>query len=182
MLGLDVDIVRDATFRHIVRPRDMLPAARAVTAADLLPTGLLPQDYARAFLELLGATLETPAIVRDVIGEHMVVGAQMFQNAQGEWKADKRGRGRFMPLLARALLDPDEVWTRIEWLYGQQRAVVRRRYIARFVVEGDDAPALLVFENGADGWNGVTAFAGPDQLPDGWRVGVRLYRREAENE
>jgi len=165
-----------------LRPRDMLPAARAVTAADLLPTGLLPQDYARAFLEPLGATLETPAIVRDVIGEHMVVGAQMFQNAQGEWKADKRGRGRFMQLLARALLDPDEVWIRIEWLYGQQRAVVRRRYIARFVVEGDDAPALLVFENGADGWNGVTAFAGPDQLPDGWRVGVRLYRREAENE
>ena len=151
-------------------------------ATDLLPAGLSPQDYARAFLEPLGATLEAPAIVHDVIGERMAVGKELFQTSDGEWKADKRGRGRFLPLLAQALLDPDEIWTRIEWLYGVQRAVVRRRYIARFAVEGEDAPALLVFEHGADGWSGVTAFAGPDQLPDGWRVGVRLYRREVENE
>lgn len=164
------------------RPPGPLPPARAVSAADLLPAGLPPQDYARSFLGALGATLQEPAIVRDVIGERLAVGADLFKTAAGDWKADKRDRGRFVPLLARALLDPDEIWTRIEWLYGQQRAVVRRRYIARFVVEGEDAPALIVFESGADGWSGVTAFAGPDQAPDGWRVGVRLYRREAENE
>jgi hypothetical protein len=164
------------------RPPDALPPARAVPAADLLPVGLPPQDYARAFLAPLGATLQEPAIVRDVIGERLAVGADLFKTAVGDWKVDKRDRGRFMPLLARALIDPDEIWTRIEWLYGQQRAVVRRRYIARFVVEGEDAPALIVFESGPDGWAGVTAFAGPDQSPDGWRVGVRLYRREAEKE
>ena len=164
------------------RPPDALPPERVMPASSLLPAGLPPQDYARAFLAPLGATLEAPAIVRDVIGERLVVGAELFKDATGEWKADKRGRGRFLPLLARALLDPDEIWTRIEWLYGQQRASVRRRYVARFLVEGEDAPALLVFENGPDGWSGVTAFAGPDQVPDGWRVGVRLYRRGAENE
>ncbi|QEA14267.1 PBECR2 nuclease fold domain-containing protein [Comamonas flocculans] len=162
------------------RPLDVLPPARNVPAADLLPAGLPPQDYARAFLEILGATLQTAAIIKDVLGERIVVGADLFKDAAGEWKADKRGRGRFMPLLAHALLAPDEIWTRVEWLYGQQRAVVRRRYIARFVVEGEAAPALVVFENGADGWSGVTAFAGPNQAPEGWRIGVRLYRRGQE--
>lgn len=163
------------------RPPDALPPARAMSPDTLLPVGLQPQDYARGFLEALGAGLDTPAIVQDVIGERMVVGTELFKDAAGEWKADKRGRGRFMPLLARTLTDPDEVWTRIEWLYGQQRAVVRRRYIAQYIIEGEDAPALLVFENGADGWQGVTAFAGPDQKADDWRVGVRLYRRATEN-
>lgn len=159
------------------RPSDPLPPARPVPAVDLLPAGLPPQDYARAFLEPMGATLEGPAIVRDVIGERLVVGADLFKDASGEWKADKRGRGRFLPLLARTLLDPDEIWTRIEWLYGQQRAAVRRRYIARFVVEGENTPALLVFESGPDGWSGVTAFAASRQNADDWRVGVRLYQR-----
>lgn len=160
------------------RPPDALPPARTVPAADLLPSGLPPQDYARAFLEPLGATLEAPAIVRDVVGERLVVGADLFKDVAGEWKADKRGRGRFLPLLARALLDPDEIWTRIEWLYGQQRASVRRRYVARFMVEGEETPALLVFESGPDGWGGVTAFSASGQDADDWRVGVRIYQRE----
>jgi hypothetical protein len=164
------------------RPVDELPLPRPMPASELLPPGLTPQDYARAFLEPLGATMERPAIVRDVIGERVVVGADLFKDAAGEWKTDKRGRGRFLPLLAHALLDPDEIWTRVEWLYGTQRAVVRRRYVARFMIEGEEAPALLVFEHGSDGWGGVTAFAGPDQSPDHWRVGVRLYQRDAENE
>ena len=162
------------------RPLDALPPARTVPAANLLPAGLPPQDYARAFLAPLGATPEAPAIFKDVIDERLVVGAELFKDTAGEWKADKRERGRFVPLLARVLLDPDEIWTRIEWLYGVQRAVVRRRYIAQFVVEGSDTPALLVFENGADGWSGVTAFAGSGQKADDWRVGVRLYRRELD--
>lgn len=165
-----------------LRPPDDLPPPRSVGADRLLPAGLDMRDYARAFLEPLGATLDQPAIVRDAIGERLVVGAELFQDAQGEWKADKRGRGRFLPLLAQALMEPDEIWVRVEWLYGQRSAVVRRRYVAQFMVEGQDAPALLVFERGADGWSGITAFAGTGQHVDDWRIGVRLYSRAAGHE
>ena len=82
-----------------------------------------------------------------------------------------------MPLLAQALIDPDEIWVRVEWHYTQKKAVVRRRYIARFEVDGQQAPALVVFDLGEDGWSGTTAFSGPDQSPEAWRVGVRLYQR-----
>jgi hypothetical protein len=134
----------------------------------------------RGFLEPLGATLEQPAIVRDVIGERLVVGKELFQTATGEWKVLKLGREKFLPLLAQALQDPDEVWVRLEWMYALQMAVVRRRYIARFAVEGQEVPALVVFERGDDGWAGVTAFQGAVQTADDWRVGLRLYARDQQ--
>jgi hypothetical protein len=74
------------------------------------------------------------------------------------------------------LLEPDEIWVRLEWLYALGKAVVRRRYIARFAVEGQEVPTLAVFELGSDGWAGVTTFQGRPR-PD-WRVGTRLYVRE----
>lgn len=163
-----------------LRPQDPLPPPRPVAPEMLLPTGLEPEAYVRAFLEPLGATLEQPAIVRDVVGERLVVGKELFQTAQGEWKVLKRDREQFLPLLAQALLDPDEVWVRMEWMYAQQKAVVRRRYIARFAVEGQEVPALVVFERGEDGWVGITAFQGAAQSADDWRVGARLYAREQQ--
>jgi len=161
-----------------LRPNDPLPAPRTVGADRLLPAGLPPESYVSSFLSQLGASASAPTNVRDAIGERLVVGPDLFQDTAGEWKVLKRGRERFLGLLADTLQDPDEIWVRLEWLYGQERAVVRRRYIARFAVEGLEAPALLVFERGSDGWAGVTGFAGPKQQADDWRIGVRLYRRE----
>ena len=150
-------------------------------ASDLLPPGLEPVRYVEEYLARFGATPESPVIVRDVIGERLVIGMELFTKADGTLKVMKRGREQFLPLLARALLDPDEIWARVEWLYPQQKAVVRRRYIARFEVEGHDTPALVVFELGADGWTGVTTFPGASQsADDDWRVGVRLYQRDPD--
>lgn len=162
------------------RPLDSLPLPRRVPATDLLPPGLPAQDYAQAFLEPLGATLEAPAVFRDVIGERLVVGKELFTDVKGNIKADKRGRGPFMSLLARALQEPDEIWVRLEWLQAMEKAVVRRRYVARFEVDGQEAPALAVFELGQDGWSGVTTFRGVTQSEDEWRVGIRLYQRSTE--
>ena len=159
------------------RPQDALPAPRPFPADQLLPKGLAPQDYAMAFLGRLGASIDKPAIFEDVAGERLVVGKELFQQPDGQWKADKRERGPYMALLAQALQKPDEIWARLEWHYAQKKAVVRRRYIARFTVDGQDAPALVVFDLGDDGWFGTTAFAGPDQSPESWRIGVRLYQR-----
>lgn len=162
------------------RPLDSLPPPRRVPATDLLLPGLPAQDYAQAFLEQLGATLEEPAVFRDVIGERLVVGKELFTDVKGNIKADKRGRGPFMSLLARALQEPDEIWVRLEWLQAMEKAVVRRRYVARFEVDGQEAPALAVFELGQDGWAGVTTFRGVTQSDGEWRVGIRLYQRTME--
>ena len=157
---------------------DALPAPRLVSAAVLLAQGLEPQVYAQAFLTHFDASIEQPAIFEDVIGERVVVGKELFQKPDGQWKADKQERGSFMPLLAQALRDPDEVWVRLEWMYALQKAVVRRRYIARFEIEGQPTPALIVFDRDADSWSGVTTFQGTSQRPEDWRVGVRLYQRK----
>jgi len=159
------------------RPRDALPPARPFAAADLLARGLPAQDYAQAFLERFGATLAQPVIFKDAIGERLVIGAELFKKPNGAWKADKRERGPFMPLLALALQEPDEIWARLEWHHVRGEATVRRRYVARFEVEGQEAPALVIFEMGDDGWSGTTTFLGVTQSAEDWRVGVRLYRR-----
>ena len=160
------------------RPADPLPLVRPAPANAVLPEGLAPEAYVNSFLEPFGATLQQPAVVRDVVGERLVVGKELFTTAEGEWKVLKNGREQFLPLLAQAILTPDEIWVRLEWMYALQKAVVRRRYVAQFAVEGQDVPALVVFELGADGWAGVTAFqaATPEYL-ESLRLGVRLYRR-----
>ena len=55
-----------------------------------------------------------------------------------------------MKLLADAVLSPDEVWANIEYQHAKGRAVVRRRYVARFMLPGEQLPALAVFEHGGN--------------------------------
>lgn len=158
---------------------DPLPPPRNMPASAVLPLGRTPETYVSSFLEQFGATLDRPAVVPDVMGERLVVGKELFTTAAGDWKVLKNGREQFLPLLAQAILAPDEIWVRLEWMYALQKAVVRRRYVAQFAVEGQDVPALAVFEIGQDGWAGVTTFqAGSQEYLDSLRVGVRLYQRE----
>ncbi|RLM23655.1 hypothetical protein BIY29_10160 [Brenneria alni] len=161
-------------------PSDALPTPRPASAERLLSAGLTDREYAAAFLGEFGATLEQPAIYRDVVGEPLVVGSALFTvRKTGALKISKRGRERFLLLLADAIREPDEVWTRIEWMAARNAAIVRRRYIARFDIDDTTTPALAVFDVGADGWTGVTTFA-PDDADylDGLRIGVRTYRRD----
>ncbi len=84
------------------RPPDALPPPRPLPANVVLPPGEAPEAYVSSFLAEFGATLDTPAIVRDVIGERLVVGKELFQDAAGDWKVLKRGREQYLPLLAHA--------------------------------------------------------------------------------
>lgn len=157
-----------------------LPAPRLFSAERLLPDGLSDEAYVSSYLAEFGATLERPAVFRDVLGERLVMGKELFlERKSGQLKANKRGRGRWLRLLADALKTPDEVWVRLEWLGALGKAVVRRRYLARFQVAGELQPALAVFEVGDDGWVGVTTFPPEDgAYVEGLRQGVRLYSRE----
>ena len=108
------------------------------------------------------------------------MGQELFQDRRtGELKANKRGRGRFMKLLADAVLSPDEVWANIEFQHAKGRAVVRRRYVAQFLLPGEQLPALAVFEHGETGWGGITVFSSDvEGYLELQRHGVLLYRRE----
>ncbi|WP_201266032.1 PBECR2 nuclease fold domain-containing protein [Pseudomonas aeruginosa] len=163
--------------------RSPLPTPRQFPAKRLLPAGRSEAEYVSAFLGKFGATEAAPAVFRDVTGDAVVIGRELFvERRSSTYKVLKRGREQQLPLLAEALKSPDEVWVRVEWLYAQQRAVVRRRYISRFAVEGQEVPALAVFEVGDDGWAGVTTFspeAGNAEYLERLRIGVRLYRRES---
>lgn len=71
---------------------------------------------------------------------------------------------------------------RIEWHHQQKKAVLRKRYIALFDIGDQHTSGLAVFEEGSDGWFGVTTFDpgagnyGPNM--EDVRNGVRIYRRE----
>jgi len=161
------------------RPSEPLPLPRPMPADSLPPAGLEPTQYVEEFLDRLGVSGGQPAIVRDPIGERVVVGRELFTAPQGVLSASQAGREQLLPLLADALLSPDEIWVRLEWQQARQRAAVRRTYLARFLVEGQSEPTLVVFELGQDGWVGLTR---QGQNLDDWRLGARLYRRVEDDE
>ncbi|WP_060495318.1 PBECR2 nuclease fold domain-containing protein [Pseudomonas sp. GTC 16482] len=163
------------------RPPGALPAPRPAAPSRLMPEGLDDEEYVGRFLKEFGATETSPVVFRDKVGDGIVIGRGLFADAKsGAVKIGERGNARELLLLADALKEPDEVWVRLEWQSEQNKAVVRRRYISRFEIEGEAVPALAVFEVGADGWDGVTTVApagtNADYLEQ-LRIGVRLYRR-----
>jgi hypothetical protein len=152
------------------RPAPVMP-----TAAPGAP-GASAVDAAESFLRALGTgTGRAPAVVRDVIGERLVVGPQMFSQPLPVLPAvvpQLQGE-----LMASALLQPDEIWTGIEWFEAVARAVVRRRYVARYRVEGVATPVTIVLDLGANGWWVLPQQTTRQQL-DALRTGVLLYARE----
>jgi len=158
-----------------------MPSPRPVSAGRVLPEGLTDQQYLERFLNEFGATETTPNVFRDVIGDSVVIGRGLYSNTpKGPLHIAKSGLARESLLLADTLKSPDEVWVRLEWLEGQKKAVVRRRYLRRFKIDDQPTPALTVFEVGSDGWAGVSSFIPEADHMDylaQLRLGVRLYRR-----
>lgn len=156
---------------------DALPPARVIQPEMLLPTGQPDAYYATEFLSMFGATLQQPAVFKDVTGTALVIGADLFKNKQGGLKADKRNRGQYMRVLAQGVMEPDEIWVRLEYLHGQKKSVVRRRYISRFQLPGQDAVGIAVWEQGKGGWDGVTVY-NEERDVNLFRIGTRIYQRK----
>ena len=154
-----------------------LPAARPF-GGQLLPADRPDREYMQSFLAEFGAGLGKPATFRDATGERIAISEALFFDAKGRLKVGKRDRARYLPLIASALKSPDEIWVAAEWHRATRQAVLRRRYIARFEVDGQDTPGISVFEWGRAGWAGVTAFQSYDEYIASFRQGVLLYRRE----
>ena len=131
-----------------------------VPASYLLPTGLAPADYARAFLAEFGAVVGPGGLFQDVAGAALVIDEKLFQDGSGRWKADKAERGRYIKLLADTVKAPDEIWLRWEESRDQPgKWLLKRRYLKGFTIAGENGPqyALSVFEHSKDGWSGSTA-------------------------
>lgn len=151
------------------RASDALPAPRRVPTQQVPPAEQPPLQRKQNFLQSFGATPEQPAVFRDVVGDATVVGAEMLTALQP-------GTTQQLHLLAQTLQVPDEIWTAIEWHEQLQRATVRRRYIARFILPGENRPVAVVFENGKDGW--AARISSVDEFAvDDMRVGVRVFQR-----
>lgn len=160
---------------------DPLPAPRPVPASQILDEDMLDTDAIKRFLRPFGATPEQPAVFRGVGGESMVIGKEMFDaSADGALVIHQPDlEKKWLLLVSEALQQPAEVWVRLEWIEALRKAVVRRRYLASFQVEGEDAPVQVVVESDANGWATSTSNT-PESLRaiEQYRQGVLLYREE----
>jgi SPP1 gp7 family putative phage head morphogenesis protein len=146
------------------------PVPRPFAAARLLPSGQPDEWYVRRFLQVFGADLDRPAILEDVTGEPLRIGAELFldrgrsaRSGSPIYKVQKRGREAYLPMLAETLKSPQEIWERVEHIESLGKTVLRRRYLAWWEVEGQDKPGLAVFEWATQWWAGVTTF--PPERP-----------------
>lgn len=165
-----------------------LPAGRPVAAADLYPDGLAPRELAERFLADFGASIDKPIVFRDVLGEALAINADLLTNPDGSFKTTKGSRASYLGLVGRAIREPDEIWMRWEESRSNPgQWFLRRRYIAAFELEGGQY-GLAVFEDGQNGWRGVTAFTpAPERTPaarqryiDQYRGGFLLYARRGD--
>lgn len=157
--------------------RVAMPPPRTFDPAKILPAGRPPEEYADAFLREFGAARGRPRLFTDAIGEPLVISDHLFKDQAGRWKILKRGRERHMAVLAAAIREPDEIWWQWHVTHAGKR-VLTRRYFARFEVAGEKLPAVVMFETGAAGWTGTTAFTADTQrYLMNQRGGALAYRR-----
>lgn len=153
------------------------PAPLPVDKSLLMPDGLEPKKYVDAFLQAFGAKQGEEKIHTDVTGQPLVISDELFRDRAGNLKITKRLRHQYVPLLAQALKDPDEIWHIWHKAENGAQSLVRR-YIARYSVDDASAPTMAIFEHAKEGWSGVTAFkADTDKYVDDQRRGVMVYRR-----
>ena len=178
--------------RGIPLPAGLKPEALPLHKAD---AGLIYADSvpaktaAEGFLAEFGASLEQAAVHTDVVGAPLVIGRRMFvagaDQAEDNFKwldRSKRGRFRYMRLLANAVIDPQEVWQvweRREDVPGKWS--LKRYYVKAFVVDdqGKERKMVAVFRYGSDGfWDGATAFhLSENKYILKLRSGVQLYKK-----
>lgn len=176
--------------RHLVqidkpRPMEELLVLSKPFVAKPLQGGLSDEDYVRGFLKPFGADIGQAVLWEDKAGAKIPISEQFFQDRSGMWKVNKRDRGRLTPLMAEALMDPDEIWLGIAAKPDpvnpdQEELIIDRRYI-----RADPSTGLvLVMELGRQWWEAVTAYNTTDKrgnpdldLLDRRRGGKLLWER-----
>jgi hypothetical protein len=148
--------------------------------APKLPDGKSPDYYVSRFLQRFGAAIGKGVMHRDPAGQAVLISDDLFRNADGQWKALKRGRGPQMERLAEALFDPDEIW--VDWAMAPDGTL---RLARNYIRWDPDLAAFTIFQWTMRGWSGLTSFdprAGKLQKPsrtylEKQRRGALMYRR-----
>ncbi|NVF14997.1 PBECR2 nuclease fold domain-containing protein [Vreelandella maris] len=156
------------------RAQDTMPDYREATA-ELLEAGQPTERYVDAFLQTFGTRRggETRRFT-DAVGESLPISEDLFRDGRGGWSLPSDGQN--LNALARTLREPDEIWTALEISEGE-RPRLRRRYLARFALEGGEE-GLFMVDWGRNGWTGQRLDNAAAM--EAWRQGVRLYRRRDE--
>ncbi|NVF15987.1 PBECR2 nuclease fold domain-containing protein [Vreelandella maris] len=141
-------------------------------AEELLEANQPEERYVDAFLARFG-TQRGGEVRRftDATGESLPISEDLFRDGRGGWSLPRDGQ--HLGALARTLREPDEIWTALETIEGE-RPRLRRRYLARFALEGGEE-GLFMVDWGRDGWSGQRLESASEL--EAWRRGVRLYRR-----
>lgn len=164
---------------------DLLGRAKPFTAKPLAE-GLTDEAYVQAFLDPFGADLDNAVLWEDRAGVRIPVSAELFRDRGGAWKIGKRGRAPFTPLMAEALLDPDEIWIGIAEKPDPVRPDQGELLIDRRYIKADpDRGIVIVFEIGRKWWEAITVYiptkknGRPDlKLLDRRRGGKLVWKRQ----
>lgn len=137
---------------------DLLASARPFTAKQLEP-GLLPEDYVRAFLQPFGADLGRAVLWQDPTGTRIPVSEEFFRARDGSWKVGKRGREVFTPLMAEALMDPDEIWLGVAAKPDPlQEDYEELMFDRRYIRADPNLGIISVLEVGRKWWEPITIY------------------------
>ena len=135
------------------------------------------KHYLDAFLREFELKPGETKVFKDVLGEHLIVGNDLFRKKDGSLKITKSGREKYLKLLARTIKDPYEVWLVPQKNKKSGAIVLRKRFIRAFSSGPDNkVSGFVAFDYGKYGWEGVTEFV-PDKIKhaDKLRNGVLLY-------
>lgn len=154
------------------------PKTRGVNKEILYPDGLADKDYVDRFLNEFGAAESGFVDFKDVAGESLIISDALFKTTTGRLKISRDLRSRYLGLLAKTIKDPDEIWHVWEE-YPKGRLTLRRKYLAKWNVDGEATPGFVLFDTSADGWSGITTFKAqkPEYL-DRQRNGALVYRKK----
>ena len=170
----DLPTVKPIPMGAAVKPA--LPEPTRVPESHLMPDGLPDRDYVEAFLNEFGT--DQGLLFKDVQGEPIAINDYLFRDAKGDYKVSKdKIRHRYIRLLARALIQPDEIWALLEPDQARPgKYKLKRRYIARWVIEESGKPVhgFSAFEYSKGTWTGNTAFT-----PYSTRQGKREPQRDS---
>lgn len=164
-----------------------LPKPSPLPKNAVLPTDLPDEDYINAFLKIFNGKIGKTVYFEDKIGDTMPINKDLFLDRRNHtWKANKQGRGQYMPLLAMGLQDPDEIW--LQWVQNKSgKWNLKKRYI-KIWQEKRGSHCFTVFDWMEDGWRGTTTFPVKDDLDTDardkyiaqFRAGLLLYQKGSE--
>ena len=153
-----------------------------VDPADILPKGLKPEEYVRAFLGEFGLADINGSLVHTLPGKiPVVIDKGLFvDKAGGAWKVLKNGRERYLRLLARTIKDPFEIWEVPVSASGRQ--TVTLRLLRLFAATGQKIGGFAVFNLvGGRHWTGTAVFTpGMERRSVGARERVMLRYLERQ--